>query len=65
MLEISTAVSHLTRRSIEAFPHIVQPWKAATVDYTMCIKINLKIQTAVSYTGDLGVKSNLLLSKET
>ena len=34
------------------------------LDYRMHIKINLKIQTAVNYTGDLGVKCNLLLSKE-
>lgn len=27
------------------------------------IKINLKVQTTVNYTGDLGVQCNLLLSK--
>lgn len=64
MLEISTAVSHLTRSRTEAFPHIIQPWKAAMLDYSMCINTNLKIQTAVNYTGDLGVKCNLLLRKE-
>lgn len=27
------------------------------------VKINLKVQTAVNYTGDVGVQCNLLLSK--
>lgn len=34
------------------------------LDYNVHTEINLKIQTAVNHTGDLGVKCNLSLSEE-